>query len=887
MMNQGPRIRRRFHQGAVFALSILLTTSLPLSAFAQEQPSEAPATVEQSTTQPETPSCTSADAGCGQGESQGVDQGVAQGGPSLQELGGTIDEQGNTVLPSGVSDTRQGAGQGATVTAENTNTGAGSTNTDAVAGSTTKNTAVTNTANDSSAIGATATTGGNTNDANTSTEGTTTGNANIGVTQVKNDNTTAINGTAGVSVSGQTGDHVGDLNVDFANAVSLLGGDGSSKSVQAVNNATGSDSSNSVVATFKDISNTEVQNDGKINNTVDAAAITGQNDASKNTSDGSITTGNANVAATLVNLLNTTVLNGNLLVSVQDIFGNLIGNITVPDIGQMAAFLAGGQVSVDAQNSGTGSNSTNTVAVNVNDQDKLAVKNNADVNTKVDATAITGQNEASANTGGGQIDTGDATVAASNVTVANTTVEGGNWGLVIVNALNRWLGFLVGDSGQVRALSQDETIREIEARNSNTGSDSTNAITVNDTTQQNTQVTNNANINNNVTATAITGQNTANMNTGAGRIVTGKANIVATAVNLANTTVKNANLGIAVINVFGNWFGDLLYGGSSLLAAVGAPTSVAVDGSNTHTGADSTNAVTVDVNRNQQTDIKNKATIHTTLATTIDTGNNKTNKNTNGGDIETGIATVALHARTIANLSALLGSGGLSVNVEGENGNTGVDSKNTITAKVNDTRTVNVTNDANVSTILPGLVNTGNNEASFNTVGGGIDTGTINADVAVDNLVNRVIFALGGQAGATGFAGDLTANADLINELTGYNAHNSNTVEATRQLLSSVFDKAVVDTLINLLFNTGSNQSNSNTAATPKSQLSQASYHVSVAAPTPTPVQQASVTSGSSGGGTHLASAAPVCRTKKFRFLSIRLQRLGCSPKVALAVPLR
>jgi Asp-tRNA(Asn)/Glu-tRNA(Gln) amidotransferase A subunit family amidase len=62
------------------------------------------------------------------------EEGAGQGGASLSDLGGHKDEDGKSVLPDGVQDTRQGAGQGKNngVNVTNSNTGAGSSNSSTV-----------------------------------------------------------------------------------------------------------------------------------------------------------------------------------------------------------------------------------------------------------------------------------------------------------------------------------------------------------------------------------------------------------------------------------------------------------------------------------------------------------------------------------------------------------------------------------------------------------------------------------------------------------------------------------------------------------------------------------------------------------------------------------
>lgn len=702
----------------------------------------------------------------------------------------------------------ESASDGTEISGTNSNTGADSTNTaEATVDNSTTN-GVSNTTKDTTTAEVTGSSGNNTQNQNTAAGGVTTGAAGIGVTQVKQDNTATMGGGSGLEVAGYKGDYNGDLNLGFgAGTASLQGADGPT-SIQAINDTTGSGSTNTVDITTKTEELNEVQNDGLIQNLLDLKAITGQNEANMNTSDGSITTGDADVAATLVNLLNTTIINGSLWLAVADIFGDLNGNIVLPDLTALAAGLRqsyGGQGGlVDAVNENTGANSTNEIDIKQHGEEETTVTNEADVKTTVNAQAITGQNEALMNTGGGIIETGDAAVAASAVTLANATIEGGNWGLVVVNAVNRWLGFLVGEAGLVRALSQEETIREIEARNSATGENSTNTIAVTDERERTTTVENDATIINEINAAAITGQNEANMNTGQGKIVTGDATVKATTVNVANTTVKDGSLFIAVVNVFGDWLGDLLYGGTSLLAA--ANPAVQVQAGNTNTGSGSTNNIDVEVSRRKETTVANEAEVATILNAEVDTGSNRTNKNTRGASIRTGEGSLELNARTLANLTGVTLDPLLGLSVEGLNDTTGFESTNKIRARLNDERVVAVDNEANVSTAFGGGANTGKNEANMNTLGGMIVTGDIEASAAIGNIINRVMLAL-----AQGSQREAGVEADLRNQLTGMLSSNSNDVTATYNLLADILNRGVIDNLVDLLLNTGGNTANDNT----------------------------------------------------------------------------
>lgn len=711
--------------------------------------------------------------------------------------------EAGAVNKAAVGGSGTGQAAGSATTASNSSTGPNSSNTVVSDQTSSSKTSVVNAANDSTDVSGKLTTGGNSSNSNTGEASVKTGNANIGVTQVKQDNTAVKNGNVGLQVQGSQGPHNGDLAVDFEKAVSLLTGDGKAKSVKATNESTGPGSENEVVLKTKMEDITEVQNDGVIDNSVDVEAVTGNNKANNNTGGASIETGDANVSATLVNLLNSTVVNGNLAVSVYDVFGDLLGNVSLPDLQQLASILNGENIRVEAENENTGPDSENSIDVDIAKTEETNVTNDAEITTRVDAEAVTGQNDATKNTTGGSVETGNASVQAGNVSIANTTVEGGNWGLVVVNALNKWAGVLFGESGDVKVLSQDETIKEIEARNAQTGPGSTNTIDIDDEERVQTTVENNATINNSVAAKAVTGGNTANYNTGGGSIKTGDANILASAVNIANTTVKDANLGIAIVNIFGNWFGDLLYGGNSLLAGVAGDPQIT--GSNQTTGPNSDNSIDVDIDSHKETRITNNADISTILNADIDTGNNRANNNTLGGNVKTGAGILGLHSRTAANIVGVADTAGLTVTeVQGGNNTTGFNSRNRINADVNNNRVLVVDNNATVTNVFPATVNTGNNEVAHNTVGGSIETGDAVGRAIIDQLVNRVLAALHGTG--------VTVAAALTNSNTGTDSQNSNTVNVDNNSLFDVLNRAMITNIIEMLFNTGGNTLAYNTA---------------------------------------------------------------------------
>lgn len=750
-MNKGrPKLKRMWQQAAALVLMVGLVLSPPAAVFADD-------------------AAVSADAS--QGASQGLGQGAGQG------------------VSNGL----------------NSDTGAGSTNVSDSDTASATQADINNAVDAATAADATANSGGNSANNNTGDGAAATGNAGIGVTQVQSDNAAVVGGTAGLSTEAHAGGLNGDLNLGNGDATQLAA-NGSLNSVQATNEVTGSGSENhnNVTSTMSDL--TEIQNDGRIDNKVDIAAITGRNDVSGNTGLGAIDTGDASAAATLVNFLNTAVVNGDLLVQVADVFGNLTGNINIADLASIFPGFSGNNVSAGNSDTGAGSgNSNNVVASSASDTN---INNQADINTTVNAIAATGNNTADANTGGAEVVTGDGRVTASNVSLANTTIEGGKWGLVIVNAVNKWLGYLFNDQGEVRALSPEETLQQVQAQNSATGAGSDNSNNILTDNSSSTDIDQQAVINNEISAVALTGENNASYNTGGAAINTGDANVQATAINIANTTVRNGSLFIAVVNVLGDWMGDLFYSGRSLTAAAPPATTSAMQ-TNSGTGAGSDNANNAAVNNATDININNDADIHTELNAQAITGGNRTNNNTLGAAIETGDASLTLQSAALANLIGLGGPSAAGATIVSQaNEDTGADSDNTNRAAISNESSVRVNNDARVATWFgslprPLLADTGHNEANGNTAGSLITTGEARAALFARSLVNQILGAL--------FDPRVALAAEFENLDTGAGSFNLNDLIISQDNLAAISNDADILNAVAGKFNTGGNEAGYNT----------------------------------------------------------------------------
>ena len=406
----------------------------------------------------------------------------------------------------------------------------------------------------------------------------TTGDANVSGTLI-----TAVNtNMAGVAVSefniadNQTGDYV----LDFA-ANCIVGCGSGSTSV--ANTGNGANSNNLANATQVIDTGTFQTNDAAIDNSMTLAANSGDNRADRNTGgDSTITTGDANVSANALTLANNN-LAGQILYGVVNIYGELVGDIIFPE--ELLSGCCAGSTSV--ANTGNGADSTNTAGANLSTANTTVQTNVAEINNNLNLDAISGDNSTSRNTdGNNSITTGNTSVDAQVLNIANSNIAGGVWWLVLVNEAGQWVGRIMGapDGANFAGSSGSEfsvnDAGEITVVNSGNGAGSQNQAAV-DQSQSNTTIqTNTLALNNNLNLSANTGGNSASRNTGGNSsVTTGDAQIMANLVNFVNNNISSGGkLVVTVVNVFGSWLGNFVGPGQHKAPPVAAEQVAAVGG---------------------------------------------------------------------------------------------------------------------------------------------------------------------------------------------------------------------------------------------------------------------------------------------------------------------
>ncbi len=402
----------------------------------------------------------------------------------------------------------------------------------------------------------------NTQNSTTTTDVTQNNDADVanGINLNANSGNNAINqNTAGGDIA--TGDLMGSVNLlNVTNSVfapgssvgvqSLTGGSqdlyllaSDGRTLLPTNDTTGVNSSNTNTINGTNVVHLINNNTSDVDNDVTILADTGNNTITENSSLGDIMTGSIDMALNLVNLINLQLPNLLMNLDIWSVFGDLNGNLVLPS------------------NSNTGSNSLNQNTVNSTNDASLDVTQTANVANNFNVATNTGGNTLDQNTAVGDVVTGDVDVKGGVTTIANS----GHPVLYLINVLGKWLG---------EAVLPGVGVIVNELGNSDTGANSENTNTVNQTNTVDADINQTANVDNNVNLNLNTGNNTVARNSKVGTVSTGSINVMANVVNFVNSFGGNlSQFSLGIVNVFGNWFGSAKTAGAQTASAQGSATS--------------------------------------------------------------------------------------------------------------------------------------------------------------------------------------------------------------------------------------------------------------------------------------------------------------------------
>lgn len=263
-------------------------------------------------------------------------------------------------------------------------------------------------------------------------------------------------------------------------------------------------------------------------NTVTVSANTGGNHASG--SDVAIITGDAYAATNVTNVTNTNIIDANYLVLSFSNFGDLLGDIVLPNkslLEKLFRYTSG----------------VSSLAYQADNQ--------ATIENHVTTAANTGGNVASstASTSGGYIDTGSATTYTNVYNQVNTNVINDDSFVMLFRIHGDWNGSVFGLPDNLSWFATPGGIAI-----TNTGGQTTPA-----TSGISADIVNATDIENNVSVEANTGGNTTS-GSGLSYIETGDAYAATNITNIANTNILGRNWSLLIFDIFGDWMGNLSFG---------------------------------------------------------------------------------------------------------------------------------------------------------------------------------------------------------------------------------------------------------------------------------------------------------------------------------------
>ncbi len=295
------------------------------------------------------------------------------------------------------------------------------------------------------------------------------------------------------------------------------------------NNITGSDSDNINVISNNNLVDIVTINNTNVNDIIEIEANTGDNFISNNTKVDSIDTGDINLGANVINLLNLLLPDLRFTLDIWNILGDLTGNILISGLNNL-----------------TGNNSVNNNSQEISNKSNIDITQNAIVHNGLGLSANTGNNTIGNNTIIDDITTGKSTVSSNLINIS----EVGTPIFYIFNIFGDWNGLDCAED------CHGYIINEI---NSETGANSNNINSVISANNSDLNIINNANVNNNLIVNANTGNNAIDNNTVIGSITTGSIKISQNVINILNSFNKDIEqFALKMINIFGNWNGNPL-----------------------------------------------------------------------------------------------------------------------------------------------------------------------------------------------------------------------------------------------------------------------------------------------------------------------------------------
>lgn len=301
------------------------------------------------------------------------------------------------------------------------------------------------------------------------------------------------------------------------------------------------------------------KNKADINNKVEVNADSGNNSISNPGSDSEIKTGSVKALVNIVNIVNTNLVNSRWTIATFNIFGDWEGDLVLPSELYFDGYRTTGKTSDDSADLGQ----VYKVVLDVTNNNEATIGNNVDSSGDSGSNAIDSGERLSDSA----VETGDVQNISNVRTVANSTVVNTDWFLSIVNTLGSWTGNVYS---LPENMSFEQTPLGLAFFSTSSGDERLNGQFTDSMSDLNggQEVTveiendNQATIENDVKIKANSGKNRIEgaEDTSNTRIISGPVRILSNILNFANTNLIYSNLNLGIMNVFGKWNGNVVFG---------------------------------------------------------------------------------------------------------------------------------------------------------------------------------------------------------------------------------------------------------------------------------------------------------------------------------------
>lgn len=325
------------------------------------------------------------------------------------------------------------------------------------------------------------------------------------------------------------------------------------------------------------------QNDATVENNVTAEGVSGRNKlrAGEDVERSRIRTGNVNAIVNVITLVNTHAVNSRFTIASFNIFGDWDGNLEFPS---QEWFL---EDTLTLGGAPLGLASAKQVLIEAANANDVVIDNNVEVvtNTGDNIVEATGGNSSSGKKKSGDIEDTSVTAGAAKgganvMDIANTTLINAKWFLGIVNVLGSWNGQVYSLPDQVAMGETPFGMTFLASPNNSveTAENLSKALSGLEAESDSATVTENENVaavNNNVRLVADTGSNKLRgREVEDSEIFTGSAKALANILTFANTNLVNAELYVGLVNVFGTWNGNIVFGHPDLSISQTGPSVI-------------------------------------------------------------------------------------------------------------------------------------------------------------------------------------------------------------------------------------------------------------------------------------------------------------------------